>query len=438
MKICHIFIGFALILLFGVCQSCSKKSAPFGRQPNIILIMADDLGYECLGCDGGTSYATPNLDRMAETGIRFLNCFSQPLCTPSRVQIMTGKYNSRNYTDFGILHQGEKTFGTLLKKAGYATAIAGKWQLYGSTGQKELRGTGSLPGETGFDTFCLWQLDKVGSRYADPVIYQNRLTPDTILNAYGPDIFWNFIETFLTNHQKEPFFLYYPMVLPHSPHVPTPATPEWETGRFKHNNLFFKDMVAYMDKNVGRILQKLEDLDLRSNTLVIFIGDNGTNRAIVSMMGQQEVQGGKGLTLLTGTHVPLIVNMPEHVKPGQVTDAYVDFTDFLPTLLEIAGIEKPDDFFMDGSSFAGVLTGAPFQERKWVYSYYDPKWAKFKYARFVYTPEYKLYDNGRFFNLLQDQKELTPLEMDALTPGQREVATTFGKVLEHLKEVPPK
>ena len=419
------------LLLFSFNGQQQKKAA--SSRPNIVFIMADDLGYECLGCDGGTSYQTPQLDKLAATGMRFRYCFSQPLCTPSRVKLMTGKYNSRNYTAFGILKKGEKTFANLFRAAGYKTGIAGKWQLYGSTSQKSLKGTGTLPGEAGFDEFCLWQIDRTGSRYADPVIYHNSLIPDTLKGGYGPDVFMQFIEDFLIRHRHEPFFLYYPMVLPHAPHMPTPDSPEWETNRYQRNNRFFGDMVAYVDKNVGRVIRKLEELGLRSNTLVIFTGDNGTNRHIVSMMGDKAVPGGKGLTLLTGTHVPLILNWPGHIKQGGVMEQYIDFTDFLPTLLEVAGIPKPKDFFTDGHGFARLIEEKNMRGRKWVYCYYDPKWAHFKYARFVYTPFFKLYDDGRFFDLSKDEQEQHPLPSGTMNAKDKRISRKFKKVLNKLQ-----
>ena len=411
--------------------SCQRQ-IPQAERPNIVLIMADDLGYECLGCYGGTSYQTPHLDRLAATGMRFRYCFSQPLCTPSRVKLMTGRYNARNYTAFGILKKGEVTFANLFREAGYRTGIAGKWQLYGSTSQKELRGTGTLPGEAGFEEYCLWQIDKVGSRYPDPVIYRNRLVPDTLRGAYGPDVFTEFALGFLERHKNEPFFLYYPMVLPHSPHLPTPDSPEWTDHRYRRDNRYFADMVAYLDKNVGRIVDRLEQLGLRERTWVIFTGDNGTNRAIVSRMNGKDVHGGKGLTLLTGTHVPLIINRPGVVKPTSVADDYIDFSDFFPTLLEMAGI-RPDSLpRTDGVSFARLLKGKHFRGRKWVYCYYDPHWAKFRYARFVYTPFYKLYDDGRFFNLAEDEGEKHPLPPDSLDRKEETVRKDFLKLLDEL------
>src|SRR5690554_6870563 len=143
-----------VLLLITSCDAATKTE----NKPNIVLIMADDMGYECLGVNGSTEYKTPNLDRLAREGIRFENCYSQPLCTPSRVKIMTGKYNFRNYEDFGYLNPKEKTFGNLFKEAGYATCIAGKWQLNGLNRDNPGNQDVTRPNHFGFDEYCLWQL----------------------------------------------------------------------------------------------------------------------------------------------------------------------------------------------------------------------------------------------------------------------------------------
>jgi arylsulfatase A len=154
-------------------------------KPNIVLIMADDLGYECLSCYGSRSYKTPVLDGLARTGMRFDNCHSQPLCTPSRVKIMTGRYNFRNYTRFGHFDFKEKTFAHVLKSAGYATCIAGKWQLMG-------RGAAG-PYDAGFDEYCLWHMEdafaRKGSRYHSPKIIKNGELMNGLEGKYGPDVF---------------------------------------------------------------------------------------------------------------------------------------------------------------------------------------------------------------------------------------------------------
>ena len=148
-------------------------SAPTER-PNVILIMADDVGYECFGCYGSRQYQTPNIDRLAREGMRFTHCYSQPLCTPSRVKLMTGLSNVRNYSAFSVLNPDQRTIGHHMQAAGYRTFIAGKWQLLGAEQYaKQFRKKGTWPRDAGFDEFCLWQVDKLGSRYWGPLLNIN-------------------------------------------------------------------------------------------------------------------------------------------------------------------------------------------------------------------------------------------------------------------------
>ncbi len=215
---------FVLLIIAFCISSCEKKE----QLPNIVLILADDMGYECLGCNGSTEYQTPNLDRLAAEGIRFEHCYSQPLCTPSRVKIMTGQYNFRNYEDFGYLNPNQKTFANLLKDAGYATCIAGKWQLNGLNRNNPGNQDVNRPFHFGFDEYCLWQLHhqkKDGERYADPLITQNGKDLPRKSDLYGPQIFADYICDFIDRKSDKPFFVYYPMVLVHDPFVPTPDSP---------------------------------------------------------------------------------------------------------------------------------------------------------------------------------------------------------------------
>lgn len=433
MRISRIITITGVLTLACVLPSCrGDLTDRLLEKPNIVLIMADDLGYECLGCNGGTSYQTPYLDKLAETGIRFTQCYSTPLCTPSRVQIMTGKYNFRNYMAFGILSPREKTFGHMFTKAGYVTGIAGKWQLYGSTSQGKLMGTGSFPTQAGFEEYCMWQIDTVGSRYADPVIHINSPNAKKNEDEYGPDIFLEFISGFLETHKSDPFFLYYPMVLPHSPHVPAPDSKEWSVDKYQHKNRFFKDMVEYMDKIVGKISQKLDELGLKENTIIIFTGDNGTNRVITSTLGTNEIKGGKGYPTTFGTHVPLIVSCPGNIPEKKVCHELVDFTDFLPTLAEFAGIGLPADEDRDGRSFLPVLFGRTRKPREWIFCHYDSGKKQFPLARYVQDKRYKLYENGNFFDIKEDEQELTPIEPDHLTRKQKKVMQKFQNILDRM------
>ena len=171
------------------------------------------MGYECLSSYGSISYQTPNLDSLALQGIRFSRCISQPLCTPSRVKIMTGLYNYRNYDYFGNLNTEAYTFGNLMRDAGYSTCISGKWQLNGIYHKDEILDWDdhTKPNRFGFDEYCLWQLtksNKEGGRYADPLIEQNGKILELDENSYGPDIFADYILSFIDkNKDRYPQFL---------------------------------------------------------------------------------------------------------------------------------------------------------------------------------------------------------------------------------------
>jgi arylsulfatase A len=402
--------GAAALAMQG-CNSVSGFPSGKSAKPNIILIMADDIGYECFGCYGSASYKTPVLDSMAQTGMRFEHCYSQPLCTPSRVKIMTGQYNFRNYTNFGVLDPKQKTFGHLLQGCGYATCVVGKWQLYGSVNQSaEVRGAGSLPEQAGFDEHSLWQVKERGSRYKDPVLVQNGRNLEDLKGRYGPDVFTDYAIDFIERNKENPFFLYFPMAIVHNPFVPTPDSEDWNNKTQKNDNKYFADMVTYMDKIVGRIVAKVDELCLSENTLVLFVGDNGTNKNIKSKMSDgQVIQGDKGNTTDAGTRVPFIASWPSVVSAGKVCGDLVDFSDFVPTFVEMTGASLPEGMILDGQSILPQLRGKKGKPRKWIFCHYDPKWLGRKEAvRFVRDKRWKLYDNGNLFDVPADTLEKNP------------------------------
>ena len=398
--------------------------------PNIVLIMADDFGFECIGANGG-NYHTPRIDRLAEEGIRFENCHSNPLSTPSRVQLMTGKYNVKNYISFGELDRKEITFANLLKKTGYATCISGKWQL----GKQQ-----DSPQHFGFDHSCLWQqtkgaVDDSGSdtRYTYPVMDVDGRTVEFSPEDFGPDIACNYAIDFIRTHKESPFFLYYPMMLTHCPFVATPDTENVELKRsptYKGNAIYYPDMVSYTDKIVGRILDELDRLHLRENTLVIFTGDNGTDKPVVSMLHGKPYPGGKGQTIDSGTHVPLIVSAPGGLK-NHVNHQLIDFTDFLPTLCEAAHIACPTDKELDGKSFYPQLKGDTTDVRKWVYCWYAPRKVHDSNAAvFARNTQYKLYRNGAFYDVKADFEEQHPISPSQMSEEQKKVAAELKAVID--------
>lgn len=410
-----IFKGLAASALVVTSCNTNKKELP---KPNIILIMADDMGYECISSNGSLSYSTPVIDSLAEQGIRFTQSISQPLSTPSRVKIMTGLYNYRNYEYFGYLNPNQKTFGNVMKEGGYSTLIAGKWQLNGLAYDLEGFKDNTRPNHFGFDEYCLWQLTEKkakGERYSNPFIEQNGEVLDTNEDNYGPDIFADYIIDFIKRKEANPFFIYYPMVLVHNPFVPTPDSDEWteKNQRYKGNKEYFKDMVEYTDKIVGEIANTLKERGLDNNTILIFTADNGTNRSITSNTINGQVHGFKGNTTDAGTHVPMIAYWPNGIKKGKVYNGLIDFNDFFPTLAEIAEIPVKSD----GKSFYNLLKGKKFKDKESIIVHYDPMWGKNvnKYRnRFSMTTNYKLYQDGKFYNLQKDLLELDSLPNDQL------------------------
>ncbi|HID75571.1 MAG TPA: hypothetical protein EYP56_06190 [Planctomycetaceae bacterium] len=371
----------AWLLLLGLTAEAGPHGAVAGesRPPNLIVIMADDLGAAELGCYGHPRHRTPHLDRLAETGVQFTTCYATPICHPTRVEIMTGQYGHHNgIYQFAGRPGGPRpddpqedianhlTFAQVLKKRGYATAQAGKWQLSGKIP--------TLIHECGFDEYCMWAykhnlpegVKHTGawegkgnrtSRYWHPSIVNGGRYVPTKPDDYGPDIFTDFVIDFMRRHREEPFFVYYPMCLTHAPHWPTPDSLRSGADKFRHTKANFQANVEYMDKLVGRIVAALDRIGLRRRTVIFFTGDNGTGG------------NGKGQPTELGARVPMIVNCPGLVKPLGRRQELVDLSDVFPTLMDLAGAEIPQGHVIDGRSFAPLLLGCPYQPRQWIYSY---------------------------------------------------------------------
>ena len=416
-------------LVIGLAWLLGLQTA--AQKPNIVLILADDFGYECVAANGGQSYQTPNLDRLAAAGMRFEQCHVQPLCTPTRAQLMTGRYNVRNYLNFGTLVRTETTFGHLLKKAGYATGICGKWQL----GREP-----DSPRHFGFDESFLWQHTRRPPRYANPGLEHNGVEKEFPPGSYGPKLINDFALDFITRHKDAPFFLYYPMLLTHDPFQPTPDSVDWDPAtkgeNLQRNVKHFADMTAYMDKMVGRLDAKLAELGLRENTLLLFLGDNGTGVSVTSRFNGTDFKGGKGTTTQRGTHVPFIANWPAVMKQGRVNRDLISSTDFLPTICAAAGVPVPAN--VDGVSFLPQLRGEKGTSRESLYCWYSPRQSLDLTVReFAFNHDYKLYRTGQFFDLAADPFEGNPLNTAAITSAQSTARRKLQKMLSQFKDARP-
>ncbi|CAL1125017.1 unnamed protein product [Cladocopium goreaui] len=357
----------------------SADNCAEARKPNLVVIMADDLGAKELGCYGNADHETPRLDAMAAEGIRFRTCYSAPVCSPTRVMIMTGRYGFRTgWNNFLLrayapredsplfdLGSAQLTFADMLKEQGYATALAGKWQLSGKVP--------TLIHDCGFDEYCIWAYDhnlpegvkhtggregrKKTARYWHPSIMQNGKYVPTTPEDYGPNMLADFIADFMKRHRDEPFCVYYPMLLTHEPWDRTPMI--GKPGKKTPKGLKYN--VEYMDHIVGRVLDSIDELGLRDDTVVIFTGDNGTGKS------------GKNTPTELGARVPLIVSAPGRFAKGVVSDELVDLSDILPTLVDLAGGSIPSDHIVDGHSLVPTLEGEPGEHREWIFSFLGNK-----------------------------------------------------------------
>lgn len=342
------------------------------QPPNILLIMADDLGKEWISCYGAEDIKTPNIDALATGGMKFTNAYSMPQCTPSRAVLLTGKYPWRNgfvnHWDvprwgvgyFDWKRKQNTTFARLMKNLGYATCAAGKWQI------NDFRIEPQAMKKHGFDDWAMWTGYETGNkasgnRYQDAYI-NTPAGSKTYRGKFGPDVYTDCLISFMNQHKDEPMCLYYPMALTHEPLVATPDEPDATSAINKH-----KAMVRYTDKLVGRLVKTLDDLGIRKRTIVIFTTDNGSGGSITGSLNGHKVKGAKGKESEPGVCEPFIVNCPGLVPAGVETDALTDFTDLLPTFVDLGGGKVPDDLTVDGASIAPVILGrAKDSSREWI------------------------------------------------------------------------
>lgn len=456
-KFCLLFIG---LLLLG-CGNTVKTKVVSERPPNILFILVDDLGKEWISSYGAQDIITPNIDALSKSGMQFNNVYSMPQCTPTRIALLTGQYPFRNgwvnHWDVprwgGGAHFDETRNPSLVKelqRAGYATCIAGKWQI------DDFRVEPDALTKSGFDEFCMWTgyeggIEASAERYQDPYIY-TKAGSKTYNGSFGPDVFRDFIIDFTTDKKEVPFFVYYPMVLTHTPFVNTPDESA-EDNLGKH-----KAMVRYTDKIVGELLGALKENELLDNTIVVFTTDNGTTKAITGSYRGQSIVGGKASTTEPGIAAPFIVSWPGHIKSNQESDALIDFTDILPTFLDIAGVaEKSEwttanaDHYIDGKSFKNVLyNNSDKSEREWILGMgggnnarLTEKGVENQYAyrdRVIRNEQYKLYigsnkEPDKFFDLRNDPYERNNI-IDSLNTSEEK--ENFDKLLTVVKSFPLK
>lgn len=397
-----IFTGlFVVVLMLSVSAARSAESV--SQRPNFVFFLVDDLGYKDLGCYGSSFYETPNLDRFAASAMRFTDAYTScPVCSPTRASIMTGKYPARlDITDWIPGHRpknrpllgppihnelslDEVTVAEALKAAGYKTFFAGKWHLGGE---------GFWPQQQGFD------VNHGGHHRGSPpggyyTPYKNPALSDGPEGEYLTDRLTNESIRFLEARAEDPFLLYLSFYTVHTPiqeckrHIAkfekkAAALPKLEgpehvpegegLTKIRQDNPAYASMVYAMDENVGRVLDKLDELGLTDNTMVFFTSDNGglsTLRKRGYPTSNVPLRAGKGWCYEGGIRVPLMIRAPGVTEPGSLSSVPVTSTDFYPTILQLADLEPVPAQHADGLSLVGLLRGRKELARQAIYWHY--------------------------------------------------------------------
>ncbi|QHJ09989.1 Arylsulfatase [Paraglaciecola mesophila] len=483
-------VNILAVTMIGGAYGKGRGGEAQAQRTNVVLILIDDLSHYGVTAYGANRlnskdgefanavFATPNIDELAKQGVRVDHAYAYPLCENTRVALMSGKRNDRNYLRPKALHGSDITFGDAFKNAGYRTGLFGKW--------KQTRGTKNISGEDyiyefGWDEYAAFDVTEEGQRYINPNLvvngkqynYNGREDEDPVTGRrwYGPDIVNRHALEFIENNKDNPFFLYYPMILVHDEHKPTPLTqprsafdnfPEQAQydNRGGDDREYFPDMIEYMDYLIGKVVAKLDSEGVRDNTLIVVMGDNGTKEVFEHVLPDGTVYPGrKGGNADNGIHVPLILNFPS-VVPASDESTYrtyeglVNLTDIYPTIAEAAGIKMPQAEQVDGISFWAQAKGAEGEPRKHIYTwfignhtYQDADGVGIIYA---FNKEFKRYapsnefPEGRFFDLRTDPLErigskvvkakfgklrYSGLPLDSLTNEQQVAYNELGKVL---------
>ena len=375
---------YTVILSIFICSAATaqnKKLNPVTAKPNIIFILADDLGIGDLSCYGSDSNKTPIIDQFAKTGIQFKNAYTAPLCGPSRAMILTGRYAFRTggvNQDMvtRIKPENEILIPSVLKTAGYTSAMVGKWSQFSLT-----------PKNFGFDDYLTfsgsgiyWAKEKKKAEQ-----YLENDVEKQLGNSYMPDIMHNHLINFISTNKNNPFFLYYSMVHVHALIQPTPDS--------KEGSDIYADNTAYMDKLIGKLLHALDSMKLRDNTLIVFMGDNGTANKYAnrSTINGKKLSGQKGSMLECGSLVPTIASWPSKIAANKVSTSLIDASDLLPTFADVAGAKLPSKTIIDGKSFLPLLLGEKADTKDWIFIELGNKWYV-RNNKWKLTRENELYD----------------------------------------------
>ena len=392
------FSAIPLLTASTVIIACKESEPARLHPPNIIIIMTDDQGWGDLSINGNTNLNTPNIDGLAHEGVQFRNFYVSPVSSPTRAELLTGRYHPRSGV-FSTSEGGERmntdetTIAEIFKEAGYATGVFGKWH----NGMQYPY----HPNARGFDEFYGFCSGHWGDYFSPPLEHNGKIVQG---EGYVPDDITGKAIDFIERNKNNPFFLYIAQITPHSPmQVPD----EWwdkfkdkdlelfTDERYNEDTLFTKAALAMcenIDWNVGRVMEKLRQVKLEENTILIFLSDNGPN----SFRWNGGMKGRKGSTDEGGVRSPLIIRWPEHFEPGSEINEISAVIDLLPTLADLAEIDYKTIHPLDGISLKPLLLK---KEAEWEERLIFSHWAGRVSVR---SQNYRLDNEGRLYNMIDD------------------------------------
>ena len=416
-KIAFLFLGISLVMTS--CQEQAKpKVSEDPRKPNIVLIMADDQGWGDLSMNGNSDISTPHIDNLAKNGASFENFYVQPVCSPTRAELLTG----RHFTRLGVystsaggerMNPNETTIAEIFKQAGYKTAAYGKWH----NGMQPPY----HPNARGFDDYYGFTSGHWGNYFSPMLEHNGEIVKG---NGFLVDDLTNHGIQFMTENKENPFFLYLPLNTPHSPM----QVPDEFYNRFKDKELSLKyrgeetttiehtkaalAMVENIDYNVGRVISTLKALELEENTIVIYLSDNGPN----GWRWNGNLRGRKGSTDEGGVRTPFLLQWKGTVAAGKTISQIGSAIDILPTLASLSGIELNTEKPMDGKNLAPLLLES---NPKWVDRLVFNHWSGKTSIR---TQQFRLDHEDRLYDMVNDREQKTA------------VSKKFPKVVDALKK----
>ena len=436
-----------LLIVFIVFNSCINPIE--NKKPNVIIIMTDDQGFGDLGINKNPNIITPNIDQFASESVRFDNFFVSPVCAPTRASLMTGRYSLRTgvrdtYNGGAIMSNTETTIAEILKEADYSTGIFGKWHLGDNYPFR--------PSEQGFDESLIHLAGGIGqvgdftnyykgnTSYFDPILWKNNKKNQ--YDGYCSDIFAENAVKFIEKNKNKPFFCYLSFNAPHTPlQVPKKYYNMYkdldpELG-FMDESLASKmsekdkedarriyGMVTNVDDNVGKVLNKLTELGIEEETIIIFMTDNGPQQ----FRYNSNMKGLKGTVYNGGTRVPFYIKYAEKFKNSKVISRMSAHIDILPTILELCNLKIPSDRKIDGQSLVPLINSKPFNDRH-LFSYWTRRFPEKYINMSIQNDNYKLVGNNDYNGKIKDFELYDliadPLESKNVINQNIEIAKSF-------------